>query len=637
MSFIQMPGRLFSVLLVFICFSQPAFANDQTALVQLVEYVGADYINAVADGEVVSDAEYAEMAEFSTLLAEGVAALPEAEGKATLQAQANALQQAVARQADEQQIKSLAQSIRGSLVSVYGIPVAPKQAPDMSRAANLYQTHCAACHGVTGQGDGPAGLAMEPAPTDFTDVSRYDGRSLLGLFTTISQGVEGTGMAAYEGQLSDEQRWDLAFYVGSQAVMPSVAESGRSAFNTIPGMKKALSLDALVAKAPEDVFDSQGAEAYAAMGYLRTHPQAVFNKNRFIALSHDKLNEADQAYQQGDKSAAKAAALSAYLDGYEMIEQQVAAVDPELMRLAESRFMAVREGIERDRSTDQVSRHIAEAHDTLGLVASALAGDGLSPVATLSASFFILFREGLEALLVVAALLTFTRKANASRATRHIHVGWITALVAGGLTWYVASTMVTFSGASRETTEGVAGIIAALILFYVGFWMHSNSNSQKWLGYIRNKVDDALGNGTVWALTFVSFISVYREIFETVLFYQALWSQVTPLTKPYLFYGVAAAVAALAVVCVMFFRIGMKLPLSLFFRSTSIVLLVLSVILLGKGIAALQEAGLISAFYLNVPTIDWLGLHPTIQGVLAQVVAVALGVFLWLRGRQQAA
>ncbi len=120
------------VLLAFCCFSLPAHAANQTALVQLVEYVGADYINAVVDGEIVSPAEYAEMSEFSVLLAEGVAELPEAEGKQMLQAQASDLQQAVTGKAAESEIKALAQSIRATLVSVYGIPVSPKQAPDQA-------------------------------------------------------------------------------------------------------------------------------------------------------------------------------------------------------------------------------------------------------------------------------------------------------------------------------------------------------------------------------------------------------------------------------------------------------------------------------------------------------------------------
>jgi len=633
---VALPKARFRALLIaclFLCL--PAFANNQTALVQLVEYVGADYINAVVDGDIVSPEEYAEMEEFTALLAEGVAQLPDADGKQGLQDQADALQQAVADKAGEPRIKELAQSIRATLVTVYGIPVSPKSAPDLARAAELYQSQCAACHGADGRGDGPAGAAMEPAPTDFTEVARYNGRSLLGLHTTITQGVDGTGMAAYGDTLSDEDRWSLAFYVGAKAVSDGMAESGKLAFNQIPGMKSALTLDTLVAQAPEDVLKEQGKQAHAALGYLRREPSALFNENRFIALSDERLKEAEQAYRDDDRQAARTAALSAYLDGFEMVEQQLAAVDGDLMRQAEADFMAVREAIDRSRETDIVSERVATARASLSQAADALSGDGLNPAATFSSSFFILFREGLEALLVVAALLTFTRKANAVSATRHIHLGWIAALVAGGLTWYAANSLITFSGASREMTEGVAGVIAALILFYVGFWMHSNSNSQKWLGYIRNKVDDALGSGTVWVLTFVAFISVYREIFETILFYQALWSQVTASTQSFLFYGIGAAVLALAVVCFLFFRIGMKLPLSLFFRVTSLVLLVLSVVLLGRGIAALQEAGVLHAYYLGVPTIEWLGFFPTVQGVVAQVAAVVLGVVLWLRGNRQ--
>ena len=637
MAAVPIPVRLAAVLISIFFLNSPAFASNQTALVQLVEYVGADYINAVVDGDIVSPEEYAEMEEFTALLAQGVAQLPAADGKQDLQDKADALQRAVIDKAAEARIKELTQSIRATLVTVYGIPVSPKAAPDLERAAELYQTQCAACHGAEGRGDGPAGAALEPAPTNFTEVTRYNGRSLLGLHTTITQGVDGTGMGAYSDTLSDKDRWALAFFVGAKAVSDEMAETGKTAFNQIPGMKTSLTLDTLVAQAPEDVLKEQGEQAYAALGYLRREPSALFNKNRYIALSDERLQEAESAYRSGDRQAARAAALSAYLDGFEMIEQQLAAVDGDLMRLAEADFMAVREAIDRNRAADTVSERVTAARASLSKAADALSGDGLSPAATFSASFFILFREGLEALLVVAALLTFTRKANAVSATRHIHLGWIAALLAGGLTWYAANSLITFSGASREMTEGVAGVVAALILFYVGFWMHSNSNSQKWMGYIRSKVDDALGSGTVWVLTFVAFISVYREIFETILFYQALWSQVTMVTQAFLFYGIAAAVLGLAVVCFLFFRIGMKLPLGLFFRVTSLVLLVLSVVLLGRGIAALQEAGVLSAFYLGVPTIEWLGVFPTLQGVVAQMIAVILGVVLWLRGSRQQA
>jgi len=623
------------LLLSFFALIATARAADQTALVQLVEYVGADYVNAVQDGRIVSDAEYAEMDEFTRLLSEGVATLEEVDGKQRLVEQARSLETAVDDKAPEARIQALAQKIRGTLVSVYGLPVIPKTAPDMAQAEQLYQTHCAACHGQEGRGDGPAGAALEPAPTDFHGRDRYMGRSMLGLYTTITGGVDGTGMAAYQDQLSDAERWALAFYVGGKAVSDQEASAGEQALAGAPGLKSEMTLDTVIGKAPADVRDEIGAPAVQAMGYLRRNPQALFSQNRFIEISDAKLGEAAEAYAEGDQAGARAAALSAYLDGFEMIEQQLAAVDSELMRDAERRFMAVRQAIEQDQGQTSVDGKVAEARDSLGRAAEALGGDGLSAAATFSASFFILFREGLEALLIVAALLTFTRKAGARSATRHIHFGWVAALIAGVATWFAASTVITFSGASRELTEGVAGLVAAVILFYVGFWMHSNSNSQKWMGYIKSKVDNALGAGTVWTLTLVAFISVYREMFETILFYQALWTQVTDVTQPYLLYGLLAALAALAVVCVLIFRLGMRLPLGLFFKVTSLVLLVLSVILLGKGLAALQEAGLLNAHYLaGLPTVEWLGFFPTLQGALAQAAAVLLAVVAWWRGNR---
>ncbi|MGB1763252.1 FTR1 family protein [Alloalcanivorax xenomutans] len=628
--------RWLGAFVVLFLLSSLAQAASQTALVQLVEYVGADYINAVQDGTIVSDEEYVEMEEFSRLLHEGIGQLDDVEGRDTLLEQAAALQQAVADKAPEAEVKALAQSIRGTLVDVYGIPVMPKAAPDMARAAEVYQSTCALCHGPDGRGDGPAGAALEPAPTDFHELARYEGRSLLGLYTTITGGVEGTGMAAYEETLSEADRWALAFYVGSMAVTPEMAASGKTAINNEQELKTALTLDAVIAKAPEDVRNQLGDQAYDAAGYLRTEPQALFSQNRFIEISDGKLSEAEQAYAAGDTGAARAAALSAYLDGFEMIEQQLSAVDPAVMRGIERRFMAVREGIERGMPQAEVSDRVAQARAGLQEAEDILSGDGLSAAATFSASFFILFREGLEALLIIAALLTFTRKADAKTATRYIHYGWILALAAGIATWYLASTLINLSGATREITEGVAGIAAAVILFYVGFWMHNHSQSQKWLGYIKNKVDSALDGGTVWALAVVSFISVYREMFETILFYQALWTQVTAATQSYLFYGFGAAVVALAVVCVLIFRIGMKLPLGLFFKATSLILLVLSVILLGKGVAALQEAGILNARYLPLPTIEWLGFFPTVQGALAQAAAIVLAVLMWLRSRGQA-
>ena len=298
------------LLLCFFMLTATARAADQTALVQLVEYVGADYVNAVQDGEIASEAEYAEMDEFTRLLSEGIATLDDVEGKQRLADQAQQLEAAVDDKAPEARIQELAQKIRGTLVTVYGLPVIPKTAPDMEKAAQLYQTHCAACHGDEGRGDGPAGAALEPAPTDFHERARYMGRSMLGLYTTITGGVDGTGMAAYDDQLSEAERWELAFYVGGKAVSDQEADAGEQALRGTPGLKADMTLDTVIGKAPADVRDEIGKPAVQAMGYLRRNPEALFSQNRFIEISDAKLGEAAGLYADGDRAAARAAAAA---------------------------------------------------------------------------------------------------------------------------------------------------------------------------------------------------------------------------------------------------------------------------------------------------------------------------------------
>lgn len=615
---------------------QPAWAVSQVAMVQLAEYIGADYINAVENGEIINDDEFEEMTEFAELLLEGVGQLPDAEGRAELETLTVTLHQAIEAKATNADIKRLTARLRAGLIDIYGVAVAPSTAPDLTRAATVYQQTCALCHGTEGHGDGPAGANLDPEPTDFHELERFQGRSLVGLYTTITDGVDGTGMAAYAELLSEDERWALAFYVGSLAVTEQMRADGAHALQNLPALDQQLDLNTVISLAPEDVIERWGEPAYAAAALLRADPQRLFASNRFIALSQQRLADAERLYRAGDQAAARSAALSAYLDGYEMIEQQVSTLDSGLMQRAERAFMGVRESIDRDLGSDAVSGAIQHARALLREAADLLDGDGLTASAAATASFVILFREGLEALLVVAALITFTRRSQVQRATRFIHLGWIGAVLAGFATWFVASTVITISGSTREVTEGLAGLIAAAILFYMGFWMHSNAKSQQWMGYLRDKVDSALGRSALWTLAFVAFISVYREMFETILFYQALWTQVGPGERMSIFYGMIAALVALAVVALLIFRLGMKLPLALFFRVTSVVLLVLAFVLLGKGVAALQEAGWLSVRYLDVPSISWLGIYPTLQGLLAQGAYLVLAVVMWLLGNRAA-
>ncbi|HKY01288.1 MAG TPA: FTR1 family protein, partial [Burkholderiales bacterium] len=236
-----------------------------------------------------------------------------------------------------------------------------------------------------------------------------------------------------------------------------------------------------------------------------------------------------------------------------------------------------------------------------------------------------------EAILVLAAVVAFLVKAERRDALRYVHAGWISALALGVFTWFAASYLVSISGAGRELTEGITALVAAVVLLYVGFWMHSKAYAQAWQRYVREKLSGALSTGTVWALAVLSFLAVYREVFEVVLFYQALWTQAGPDGGSAVIGGFVVAAVVLVLLSWAIFRYGIRLPLGVFFGASSVLMALLAIVFVGKGVAALQEAGYIAVDLVNFPRIAALGVYPTSQSLLAQaslVVVIALG-FAW--------
>jgi high-affinity iron transporter len=238
--------------------------------------------------------------------------------------------------------------------------------------------------------------------------------------------------------------------------------------------------------------------------------------------------------------------------------------------------------------------------------------------------------------LVLAAIFAFLGKAERGDAKRYVHVGWIAALALGVLTWIVSSKLIAISGASREVTEGVTALVSAAMLLYVGFWLHDKSHAAGWQKFISTHVGGALSSGTVWTLATISFLAVYREIFETVLFYEALASQAGPEGHAALVAGVASGALGLAVMTWVILRWSAKLPLGLFFTVSAMLLAVLAVVFTGQGIAALQEASWVDAKALGSVRVPMLGIFPTAQSLGAQAVVAALIAFvLWWSKRSE--
>lgn len=610
------------------CSAALASGVDMPALLQLIDYVGVDYPEAVQDGQVINHAEYEEMEEFSSLIVTSVAALEEGPVRESLAADAARLSQGVVDKIDASDIAAITQSMRQQLMANYPLVLTPRRAPDLARAALLYQAECASCHGVEGRGDGPAGQELDPEPTDFHDAQRARQRSVYGLYNTVTLGVSGTAMVPY-GHLSDADRWALAFYVGSLYSEADQLQAGEAAWDREP-----ISTEAAITQSPAELADEY-VDGEALAVWLRHHPEQLFAGGpQPLDIAEDQLADSLLLARSGQYREAERAAITAYLEGFELVEAALSNIDGKLMREVERAMMDYRQLLRREAPMDAIESHYRYTQELLEQSREELEGASLSSTVAFTSALIILLREGLEAILVVAAMLAFLIKTGRRDAVVYVHAGWIAALTAGLGTWAVSSYVISISGATREVTEGFTALFAAVILFYVGFWMHRNANAERWNQYLQDKVEQALSRRTLWTLALVSFLAVYREVFETVLFYQALWAQASAGAHRAIWAGGFAAAALLLVITWIVARFGMRLPLRQFFSVSALLLIALALIFTGKGIAALQEAGQLPHDSIAGPTITWLGIYPNVQGLAVQggLLLVALAL-LWSQRR----
>ena len=630
------------VILAVLILSLPGRAHASDADVQttwrLLDYVAVDYSAAVSNGRIISEAEYAEMIEFAGQVDARIQSLAPTSAKAELLQRAKALRSAIAAKAQPTAVAEQSRALASALLAAYPVPLAPSASPDLTRAATLYAENCASCHGVNGDGHGRDAAKLDPPPIAFTDKARADQRSLFGLYQVISQGLEGTAMQSFEA-LPEADRWALAFHAGQLAYPETAAREGERLWRKDAAVRARYpNLAALVGATPAALTADLGAGKAAALtAYLRRHPEAATARvDGSLALTRERLDQSLAAYRAGDRKGAAELALSAYLDGFEPVEPVLAARDAALMARIERAMAELRSAIGQGRSVSDVEAANRSLSSLFAEAESALAPERASGVSSFLGAFGVLLREGLEALLIVIATIAFLKKTERPEVLGFVHGGWIAALVAGVATWFVATYFISVSGASRELTEGFGSLFAAIILLTVGIWMHGKSNAEAWQRYVKEKVSAALSRRSGWFLFLLSFVVVYREVFETILFYAALWAEGNGAA---MLAGAGVAAGVLALIAWIMLRYSARLPITQFFSWSSILIAILAVVLAGKGIAGLQEAGILGVQPLDsVPRVEILGLFPTAQTVLAQIAAIViLATGFWLSGRNAAA
>jgi high-affinity iron transporter len=251
----------------------------------------------------------------------------------------------------------------------------------------------------------------------------------------------------------------------------------------------------------------------------------------------------------------------------------------------------------------------------------------------------IILREGLEALLIVVALLAFLRRSGNSDKRAWIWVGGGLGILASIATAFALQAVFSraSAGQNREVIEGVTGLVAAGLLFYVSYWLHSKANLHSWQKYLNQSTSRALARGSVAGLAMLSFLAVFREGAETAVFYLGMASSIT---LEDLLLGLGLGVALLGVAAVLMLLVGMKLPLRPFFQVAGLLVYYLGFKFLGTGIHALQVAGMLPTSPIPaLPALPVIGFYPTWETALPQLalLVTALGAFLYLRAQERRA
>lgn len=338
-------------------------------------------------------------------------------------------------------------------------------------------------------------------------------------------------------------------------------------------------------------------------------------------------------YKAGDYQSAYSTARTAYLDSYEHVEIPLRAIDPNFTLEAEIQFAELRNLINNRADYEKVQEAAIAIKRSLDESERLVSGTGtLAPTIAFSSSFALIFREGLESVLILGAILTYLEASRNTKFKPYVYYGVAAAIAATAVTWFIASYVIEISGANRELIEAIAALSATAVLFYVSFWILNKIETKKWMEFIKAKVWQASATGGFAVFVMLSFFTVYREGFETVLFYQAMFG-FAKYMEAYVGLGFVLGIAVLFVVYYGMRRIGKRLPLKTLFGLTMGVGAYLSIAFIGNAVRELQTLdiipvtnmiGIIPRLDINLSTMT--GIHPTLETTIAQIIL--LGVYL---------
>ena len=544
----------------------------------------------------------------------------------------------------------------------------PTRRIDVANGRSTYVRLCAECHGSEGKGDGPRAGALNPKPAALGDAVAMRDRTPAIQYRILSVGIAGTPMVGFGNGLTPDERWDVIWYLHSMRA-PGAAPEGEGLFlQRCAGCHGATggsdgALTSALAKHPAELSsfawqvsrsDAQLAAAIRGgvggtsmppardlsegdVSRLVSHVRTLVLRDAPLPIAPlaggakligtqvlSTLDDALALARIGKRAEAGERAFDAYI-AFEPLETPARAKNPGKVGAMERHFADFKGAIKSGAIHDAEGSRDAIEAGMPAMIELTLPAEGAW--GAFLQSLLIILREGFEAILVIGAIVAFLIKTGHRERLRSIWVGVVSALGASALTAVALATLLSAVPASGEIIEGITLLVAVAVLFSVSYWLISKVEAAKWQQFIREKVNDALQKGGGRALTFVAFLAVYREGAETALFYQALFREGTDVALP-ISLGIAIGAVALSIIFVLFYRYGLRIPLRPFFAVTSALLYYMAFVFVGKGIRELQEGDVVSITVLRGwPHVDAMGIFPSVETLLAQLVLVVLFAF----------
>lgn len=590
---------------ILLCFIISTGAKADTRLaVHLLSYLAQDYGEAVRDGKIVSQSEYDEQLEF---VSEVVRSGEQEKFPAEIQADVVGLQKIILNKVSPLEVAKLATDIRWRLIRHYRVPTEPLKEPGQELGKNLYAKNCASCHGETGYGDGEDGKGLDPAPANFHDQGRFTSVSPFQAFTTITLGVPGTGMRAYT-EFSEHERWSLASYVLNFHYENAAAKVS----------EKMVSQEDRWSLSDKELLKKYDLRDNGELLYVRKreNKSAEGQSEQSLNLAISKLEASLLEYTNGNWEKASRLAYQSYLEGVEPIEPLIGQGN---IAQIETGYFSFRSLIRNKSSVEKLAKEHTQLTKKLEGVRPLLLKKHLFLQSFLF-SFGIVFREILEAALVILLLLSMLRKLDASESSTWIHGGWIVAVLVGVGLALILDKSLEESGFLIENLEGYIGLVAVMMLLWLSFWLHGHGQVEKWKAYLREQMANHLMNRQMLALSLISFTAVFREMIETILFIKIL--RINGHSEIAITAGVISAVIVTTALMFIMLKLSVRVNIGKLMQVSTATLLFFAFTLAGKSIHALQLTGTLTSTKAMEVAIPFLGIYGTWESLAAQLVLI---------------